>query len=125
MIENCDAVDLVVRLATPETVVYCDPPYVASTRVGRYDSAVVGDYRHEYTNTDHKRLAEVLHSTPATVFLSGYESPLYDSLYGDWWTSKHAVTSYSANARSAGRGGRVEVLWSNKPPMSLFSEVGS
>lgn len=116
-IESCDAAGLVERLATPDTVVYADPPYLHSTRSTGWrssDGQGGGDYRVEMTDDDHRRLAEVLRSTPATVILSGYPSPLYDELYADWWHTDRAVTSYSSNARTAGRGGRTERLWSNR-----------
>ena len=116
-IESCDAAGLVERLATPDTVVYCDPPYVHSARSGGFrsnDSQGGGDYRHEMTDAEHVRLAEVLRSTPATVILSGYPSDLYHELYGDWWHTDRSVTSYSSNASTAGRGRRTERLWSNR-----------
>ncbi len=72
-IEHCDAADLVTRLATEETVVYLDPPYLPSTRVGRGRSQR-GDYRHEMDEADHRRLAVALARTPATVLISGYPS---------------------------------------------------
>lgn len=53
---------------------------------------------------DHERLAAVLHSTPAAVVLSGYPSPLYDRLYGDWHTTDLATMAHSSNAATSGRG---------------------
>jgi DNA adenine methylase len=112
-VEQCDAAELVARLATPDAVIYADPPYVHSTR-RRESVGSGGDYRHEMTDTDHRRLAEVLRSTPATVVLSGYPSGLYDHLYADWWHRDFAVTAHSSNAVAAGRTGRVERVWSNR-----------
>jgi site-specific DNA-adenine methylase len=60
-------------------------------------------------------LAEVLHSTPAAVLLSGYHSPLYDDLYGDWPRIEIPVLAQSSNAVTAARGERTEVIWSNRP----------
>jgi DNA adenine methylase len=113
-IEHCDAAGLVERLATEDTVVYADPPYLAETRRGR-DRQRPADYLHDMgTEDEHRRLAEVLHTTAATVMLSGYHSPLYDELYGDWWRVEVPVTVHSSNSKTAGRGGRVEVLWANR-----------
>jgi hypothetical protein len=60
-IEQCDAPGLIERLATPDAVVYADPPYRASTR-----SNASNDYAIDSnTDDDHRRLAEVLTATPA------------------------------------------------------------
>jgi DNA adenine methylase len=63
---------------------------------------------------DHRRLGEVLRSTPATVLLSGYHSPLYDELYGDWWRLEVPVLVHASNSTTAARGQRTEVLWANR-----------
>jgi DNA adenine methylase len=111
-IECCDGADLVARLATPDSVVYVDPPYLGTTRSGMTKR---GDYRHEMgSREDHERLAEVLHRTPATVLLSGYPSPLYEDLYADWPRLETAVLAHSSNAVTSERGDRMEVLWMNR-----------
>lgn len=110
VIERYDAPGLIERLATSDTVVYVDPPYVRSTRSARGGNG----YRHESTDEDHRRLAEVLHATPAAVLLSGYHSPLYDDLYADWWRTEWRVHVHASNAVTNGRGERTEVLWSNR-----------
>lgn len=114
-IECCDGPGLIERLATPDTCIYADPPYLAETRRGR-DRQRPGDYLHDMgLAEDHVRLAEVLHKTPAAVVLSGYPSDLYEDLYGDWPRIEVATTVHSSNAATAGRGKRTEVLWSNRP----------
>lgn len=111
-IESCDGADLIERLATADTVVYVDPPYLGTTRSGMTKR---GDYRCEMGDReDHERLAEVLHQTPATVILSGYPSPLYEDLYGDWPRLDTAVLAHSSNAVTSERGDRTEVLWMNR-----------
>lgn len=112
--ERCDAADLIGRMATAaDTVVYLDPPYLAETRRGRYRQRLA-DYLHDMGDPEsHIRLAEAARATPACVILSGYPSPLYDELYGDWWRLDIPVRVYSSNAGTE-RGERVEVLWSNR-----------
>lgn len=112
-IECTDAVDLIVKCAkTEDTVVYCDPPYLAETR----NTSTAGDYVTEMTSPEsHTRLAEALHATPATVLLSGYHSPLYDELYGTWCVWEFERTSHTARDRSSDSLKRVEVVWSNRP----------
>jgi len=114
-VECCDAADLVSRLATPDTAVYVDPPYLASTRRGR-DRQRPADYLHDMGDEEsHHRLAEVLHATPAAVLLSGYPSDLYEDLYGDWPRIETPVMVHASNAVTAARGERTEVVWSNRP----------
>jgi DNA adenine methylase len=120
-IECCDAVDLVERLATSETTIYADPPYVWSTRIMR--AAGARDYVHEFTDDDHRRLAASLRGTPAAVVLSGYPSDLYDELYHDWWTLDRLTTAASSNAHRTGRSSRIERLWTNRPPDTLWSHA--
>lgn len=114
--ENCDAADLIERMATaPDVVVYADPPYLAETRRGR-DRQRPADYLHDMgMPEDHARLAEVLRATPATVILSGYPSPLYEDLYDGWHTMDIPVRVHSSNATTTERGERIERLWSNRP----------
>lgn len=82
------------------------------------------DYRVDMgTPEEHEQLAEVLQASPATVLLSGYPSPLYDSLYADWWSMDIVVTVYSSNSNVNGRGGRTERLWSNRDLFSGGLEV--
>lgn len=114
-IECCDAADLIDRLATPDTAIYADPPYLATTRRGR-ERYRRGDYAHDMgDDAGHGRLAEALHATPAAVVLSGYPSPLYEDLYADWARVEIPVLAHSSNAVTAERGERTEVLWSNRP----------
>lgn len=124
-IEHCDAAELVDRLATADTAIYVDPPYLASTRNDRRQEAA--DYLHDMGDeAGHRRLAEVLHATPAAVLLSGYPSPLYDDLYDGWTRLDVPVMVHSSNAVTAKRSERTEVIWSNRPIADgrLFGGVG-
>jgi DNA adenine methylase len=88
-------------------VMYIDPPYLGSTRSGR-------NYLVEMSQPEeHQELADALHAARATVILSGYDSPLYEALYGGWYRQTFLATT---NGDAAGnRGIRTEVLWSNRP----------
>ncbi len=104
-----------------EVLLYCDPPYLGSTRSA--------NYRHEMTSdADHERLAESLHQCRAAVVLSGYHSPLYDRLYDSW--HRIEMSAWTGNGIREGRtvvdGLRTEVLWSNRPlgEPDLFSVDG-
>lgn len=112
-IEHMDAVDLIDQVAvTADTVVYADPPYLGDVRSVYSDTG----YLVEMTGgLDHERLAASLHSTPATVLLSGYHSTLYDGLYGDWDRLDVPRSSHTARGRTERTLARTEVIWSNRP----------
>ena len=99
VVENKEAGDVLVRHDSKETLHYVDPPYVNGTRRG-------GTYAHEMTDQDHIDLAKVLHDLKGMVILSGYNSSLYEDLYGDWKCKRR-----HARADHAGR--RTECLWLN------------
>lgn len=119
VIEQYDAPELITRLATADTVVYADPPYLASTRTARGGNG----YRFEADEAHHRRLAEVLHATPAAVVLSGYPSALYDELYGDWHRVEFPVRIHASNATKVARAARTEVLWTNHEPQQADALV--
>ncbi|MDP9387966.1 MAG: hypothetical protein M3Q48_08545, partial [Actinomycetota bacterium] len=56
----------------------------------------------------------VLCASPATVFVSGYHSALYDELYGDWHRVERPVLVSASNQAGASRHA-VEVVSSNRP----------
>jgi DNA adenine methylase len=94
-----------------EVLHYCDPPYTHGSR-SAYTVRTGKGYRHEMTDDDHRRLAEVLHAAEGMVVLSGYHSALYDELYGDWKTSsRKAIADGGPDAPAQER---VEVLWLNQ-----------
>lgn len=116
VIEHCDAAGLVERLATPDTAIYVDPPYLATTRNGRGPGTDMSDYRFDMgSEDDHRRLAEVLRVTPAAVVMSGYPSELYEDLYAGWSFIDVPVSVHSSNAVRVTRASRVERIWSNRP----------
>ena len=104
-IENAPAVDVIMRYDTPQTVFYLDPPYVHQAR------GDVSAYRFEMSDSEHEELAEVLQKIQGRAVLSGYRTPLYDSLYSTW-------TCIDAEERTAHsvRQMRQESLWLNFAP---------
>ncbi len=108
-IENAPAIEVIQRYDTPETLFYCDPPYVHEART---DSNA---YAYEMNNAQHRQLADVLHQVKGKVALSGYHSPLMDELYGDWQQIEApAKKAHSTNTQPNNRKrDRVERLWIN------------
>lgn len=78
-IECEDALNVIARYDSPQTLFYVDPPYVLSSRS---DSRL--RYVDEMTDEDHRGLARVLHQVRGMVVLSGYTSPLYAELFAGW-----------------------------------------
>src|SRR5438132_5376068 len=72
-IENKDAIDLFNEVCDrPATLIYVDPPYLARRRKG---------YDHDANSTDfHEKLLGVANKAKCMVFISGYESELYNDL---------------------------------------------
>src|SRR5205807_4513883 len=73
-IENRPALDVIRLYDSPNTLFYCDPPYVHETR---------GDakaYGYEMTNAEHEALAVALNGVRGKVALSNYNSPFLDRL---------------------------------------------
>ncbi len=100
IIENLSADAVIRRYDTPETLFYCDPPYLPDTR-SKWRSA---GYRHEMSEDDHRALAGLLHSVQGMVVISGYDHALYDELYRGW--AKVCTTTRTQNGGSS-----VECLW--------------
>lgn len=97
---------LITNRFSGDEVVYCDPPYLPSTRRrGRV-------YKYDYDKRDHERLLEVLRQLPCRILISGYPSRLYDAQLREW-------TTYTFSAQSH-TGVRLEKLWFNfDPPKRL------
>ncbi|MCU8589344.1 DNA adenine methylase [Streptomyces sp. A13(2022)] len=128
VIENRPAADVVTLYDAPDVVVYCDPPYLDSTRTG-LRAATPGDYSHDTcSEADHRQLAEVLHGCRSAVLLSGYGSPLYDELYADWARVEVSVQRPTTNRRGHTGSAGVEVVWSNRPlsqQPALFEDLAA
>jgi len=82
LIENRPAEKVIEVFDNPRCLIYADPPYVTCTRNSVRNGGKA--YRHEMTDEDHCRLAELLHNVEGMVMLSGYDCELYRRLYGDW-----------------------------------------
>jgi DNA adenine methylase len=108
-IENDDAIAVIKRYDSKETLFYCDPPYPHESRG---DSKA---YRYEMTDCEHQELAEVLHTVEGKVALSGYHCDLLDDLYDDWtYVDAPTKKAHSTNTRSDNeKQERTEVLWIN------------
>ena len=117
VIENKDGLAVMQTHDTPETLHYVDPPYVHSTRAAKQWRTPQA-YKHEMSDEDHERLAFSLHGLAGKVVLSGYDCPLYQTLYKDWRRVEKA-------AHADGARDRTESLWMNFDTACLFTHEGA
>ena len=108
-IECSPAVKLIERFNSPDVLIYCDPPYLLSTRRGK-------QYRCEMTEDDHLELLDVVKRHKGPVLISGYPSDLYDTELSGWTKAHTTATDQLSQVKK-------EVLWMNFEPidqMKLF-----
>ncbi len=91
------------------TLIYCDPPYLMSTR--RQHRPI---YRYELSSAEsHVRLLEILMNLPCMVMLSGYRSELYDRALAHWRRAEFYTSDRGGNRK-------LECVWMNFPePLEL------
>lgn len=77
-IENRPAIDVIRLYDSPDTLFYCDPPYLHSTRG---DSKAYG---FEMNEEQHHDLAAALHRVVGKAAISGYRCDLMDRLFKNW-----------------------------------------
>jgi DNA adenine methylase len=103
-IENRPATDIMKLYDSPNTLFYCDPPYLHATRG---DSKAYG---FEMDETQHKEFAEIASGCRGKVAVSGYDHPFMDELFepGRWFKILGPEKTNHAT-----KGTRQEVLWTN------------
>lgn len=103
-IENRPAVDVIKLYDSPNTLFYCDPPYLHATR---------GDsnaYGFEMDEDQHRLFAEVANECAGKVAVSGYDHPLMEELFpSNRW---YKIVGEDKTIHST-KGTRQEVLWTN------------
>jgi len=101
-IENRPAVDVIKLYDSPQTLFYCDPPYV---HAARGDSKA---YRFEMDDKAHNELAATLRRCKGKVALSGYRCDLMDTLFDDWPRFDSPLKKCHSIKKN-----RSEALWMN------------
>jgi DNA adenine methylase len=109
-IENRPATEVIRLYDSPDTLFYCDPPYVHDTR---------GDtnaYAYEMNNEEHRHLALVLNSVQGLVAISGYDCDVMNDLYPspNWY--KHIAPAKTIHST---KDERTEILWTNYDPRTI------
>lgn len=106
-IENKDALKIISKyINRPATLIYIDPPYFGKRTNGYNMDANNEKY--------HTQLLELANKAKCMIFVSGYESPLYNKLLSDelGWTKKVIETSTKDSRGNSHH--RDEVVWMNK-----------
>lgn len=103
-IENRPAVELIKRFDYENVLIYCDPPYMLETRYGK-------QYRCEMDTRDHEELLKVLWKHRGFVMISGYPNAMYEDILARW--TKYETTAFSQTGSK-----KIEVLWTNFPPVN-------
>ncbi len=105
-IENKNAINLLKRyLNCPATLVYLDPPYFADRTNGYNIDANDEKF--------HRTLLELADSANCMIFISGYQSDLYDSILTvkrGW--QKKTIDTITKDSKGQSHD-RVEILWMN------------
>ncbi|CAM3708027.1 DNA adenine methylase [Cohnella lubricantis] len=98
-IENRPALEVIARYKRQDVLIYADPPYLLGARNGAI-------YQNEMDETDHAQLLEALDGHPGPVFLSGYDSRLYNDRLKHWRREERQQVIETGQSRT-------EVLWIN------------
>jgi DNA adenine methylase len=105
VLEHMPALDLIRREDGPDTLFYCDPPYLHDTRASK------AAYAFEMSEADHLELLAVLSACKGKVMLSGYPSALYERELAGW--VRHAFDLPNHAAGGATKRRQTEVVWCN------------
>lgn len=100
-IEHDDALKVIERFDSTETLFYLDPPYVHSTR---YHNSTDKGYSHEMKDDGHRALADLVSRLKGMCIISGYPSGLYDELFAEW--KRITRESMDVNGKA-----QIECLW--------------
>lgn len=118
-LEHADAIPMLARWDLPDTLIYCDPPYVGEQRI---------DPRHGYRRDvgDWHDLVDALLSIEhAVVLLSGYPCAEAERLTLAGWHQLDLSRRRHAGVSAGNGGGRApETLWLNHEPAGrLFGSM--
>lgn len=114
-IMNCDYMEVIDRIDFPGAFFYCDPPYPLESRGSGHKG---GDYRFDFTDEDHERLAERLHRIEGKAMVSSYDCPLTNRLYADWHKMLFPFKRNNIRSNVVNGSGTImqECIWCNYEP---------
>lgn len=106
-IEHMDAIELVRRFNREDVLVYCDPPYMLSTRHGK-------QYKCEMDNAEHERLLDTLIGHTGPAIISGYDNSLYQQKLKQWHREETTIRSQVGTKKK-------EIIWMNFNPVKQMT----
>jgi DNA adenine methylase len=111
-IESRNAIELFDSVNKPGNIIYFDPPYLLKLRKSRKR------YRFEQEDDFHVILAEKVKFADCFVAISGYDSPLYRSLFKDFYMSEDKPKKNNVGKRTVS-----ECLWTNYNPETINGDI--
>ena len=102
---NKPAIEIIHAFNDANVILYCDPPYLAETRVTK------DAYAYEMGTDDHIELAEALQQFKGKVIISGYPSALYKRLFSQWRCIKRKIVNHASQQKV--KKIKTEQLWLN------------
>src|SRR6185312_6592389 len=105
-IEHDLATDIIQKYDVENVFYYSAPPYLPETRAKGARKV----YRHEMTKEEHEVLADVLGKIRGRFLLSGYQSELYEALYGK---PQRVFELPNNSATGSTKQRRLEAVWAN------------
>jgi len=100
-----DALNVIREQDGDKRLFYLDPPYVPATR------ASTGNYKHEMSVADHRKLLATIKLCKGKVMLSGYPNDLYDQEISDWNRHEFIIDNKAAGGKT--KRTMTEVVWMN------------
>lgn len=105
IIERKNALEVIEKYDSEDTVFYLDPPYIHSTRFSK------DLYLCEMTDKDHNDLLDLIVNLKGKVILSGYHSDLYQERLKGWWLARREVANHSSHLEVKDK--KTELLYCN------------
>ena len=115
-IENRPATNVIQLYDSPQTLFYCDPPYLHETR------GDINAYGYEMTDAQHQELSEVLNAVSGKAAISNYQCALMDRLYP---APKWIKTTSAERTIHSTKDKRSEALWTNYDPREILNSQQS
>jgi len=113
VILNSDALSIIKREDSPNTLFYSDPTYLHKDEDGTPIRSATSCYKHEMTLEDHVNLLEVLANIKGKFLLSGYRSKLYDRYCRKYhWQREEKEIDNKSSSKKV-KDIKVECLWRN------------
>lgn len=101
---NMDGIKLIQDYNSPNTLIYCDPPYEQSTRTS-------ARYKVDMDREKHIEFLDVVKKSKSKIIISGYDCELYNTLIENGFEKIHfEVKTISGNFTPKTK---IETLWRN------------